>query len=131
MTGRWAERFLALSFAITMPLLLRLRPLPEVLSLCDRLPVIRHPRRDPRSLAHRVHRWLSRGRGPWTSTCLTRSIVLYAMLRQHGYAPSFTVGVTGGQRSFDAHAWVSLAGVPIAELPGTVGTYVPLVVHRA
>lgn len=131
MIARWTERLLALGFAMTILLLLRLRPLPDVLALCDRIPVLGHSRRDPRSLAHRAHRWLSHGQGPWASTCLTRSIVLYAWLRQHGYSPRFTVGVAGVERDFDAHAWVSLGGIPVIDAPEKTESYVPLVVHGA
>ena len=127
--GRWAERFVALGTAIAMPVALRLRPLPDVLALCDRAPIRARHRYAPGALAHRTHRWLAYGRGPWTSSCLTRSLVLYAMLRQHGYEPRFAVGVAGSEQQFEAHAWVTLGGVPVMDPPFIEHTYAAVMSH--
>src|SRR5688500_19710410 len=127
--GRWAERFVALGTAIAMPVALRLRPLPDVLALCDRAPIRARYRYSPGALAHRTHRWLAYGRGPWTSSCLTRSLVLYAMLRQHGYEPRFAVGVAGSAREFAAHAWVTLRHVPVVDQRNVETTNRPLMTH--
>jgi hypothetical protein len=126
---RWSERAMALGAAVLVPLALQLRPLPEVLALCDRIPSsVRRPHA-PHALARRAHRWLARGRGPWTSSCLTRSLVLYAMLRQHGYEPRFAVGVAGSERRFDAHAWVTIDGVPVMDAPDVAQSYAQVMAH--
>jgi len=122
---------MALGAAILVPLALSLRPLPDVLALCDRIPGrVRRPH-PPYVLARRAHRWLAHGRGPWTSSCLTRSLVLYAMLRQHGYAPRLSVGVAGTAQRFDAHAWVTLGGVPVMDPPDVGSNYAEVVSHGA
>ena len=127
--SRWLERGGALAATALIPLLLALLPLPSVLAICDRWPRIGGGQATPNGLAARVRRWLARGRGPWTSSCLTRSLVLYAMLRQHGHRPRLHVGVEGDARAFAAHAWVTLGGQPV-EQPLTVGDrYQPLMVH--
>lgn len=127
--SRSLERAGAVAAVVLVPLLLALFPLPVVLAVCDRWPRIGDPQATPYGLAARVRRWLARGRGPWRSSCLTRSLVLYAMLRQHGHRPLLHVGVEGDVRSFAAHAWVTLGGHPL-EQPLTVGArYTPLVVH--
>ena len=131
MISRWVERALAVSATIAVPLVLKFRPLPEVLAFCDRMPVVMRPRHTPQALAWRVHRWLAHGRGPWTSSCLTRSLVLYAMMRQHGYDPRFAVGVAGSARQFAAHAWVMLGEVPVMDAADVATTYTPLVAHGA
>jgi hypothetical protein len=129
MISRWLERALALAAAILVPLALRFRPLPEVLALCDRMPVLVRRRHAPQTLAYRVYRWMSHGRGPWASSCLTRSLVLYAMMRQHGYEPRFAIGVAGSAREFAAHAWVTLRHVPVMDPRHVETTYRPLMSH--
>lgn len=131
MIGRVVERLFAMAATALVPLALRLLPLPAALALCDRWPRVGLARRTPVQLASRVRRWLAHGRGPWTSSCLTRSLVLYTMLRQHGYDPQFFVGVAGTARAFDAHAWVALGGAPVADLPDVSGAYTQLLSHRA
>jgi hypothetical protein len=127
--SRWLERVGAVAAVVLVPLLLALLPLPAVLAVCDRWPRVGGGRATPNGLADRVRRWLARGRGPWASSCLTRSLVLYAMLRQHGHRPRLHVGVEGDARVFAAHAWVTLGGHPV-ERPATVGDrYRPLMVH--
>jgi hypothetical protein len=127
--SRWLERGGALAAVMIIPLLLALLPFPAVLAACDRWPRIGAGGATPDGLADRARRWLSHGRGPWTSSCLTRSLVLYAMLRQHGYRPHLHLGVDGDAMSFTAHAWVTLGGRPV-EQPSTVGErYQQLMVH--
>jgi hypothetical protein len=131
MTGRWIERCVALAAALVVPMSLRFMSLPNVLALCDQWPVVAPHRATPRALAARVYRWMAFGRGPWKSSCLTRSLVLYAMLRQHGYRPSFHVGVSGLEKRFDAHAWVTVAGVSVSDAQDVTASYTPLHAHRA
>ena len=126
---RFRERTGAAAAVVCVPLLLALLPLPAVLAVCDRWPPLGDGRAAPAALASRARRWLARGRGPWTSSCLTRSLVLYAMLRQHGHRPRLHVGVAGDSRRFAAHAWVTLDGLPVGQ-PQTVGErFRPLLVH--
>lgn len=129
--SRWIERGVALAAAVSVPLALRFVSLPNVLALCDRWPVTASHRATPSALAARVYRWMAFGRGPWMSSCLTRSLVLYAMLRQHGYRPSFHLGVNGMERRFDAHAWVTVAGVPVSDASDVSTSYTPLHAHGA
>lgn len=129
------ERALALAAALLLPLALRLLPLRTLLALCDRWPAwpassaAGRTRRSPAALADRVCRWLAQGRGPWAASCLTHAVVLYAMLRQHGYAPRLHVGVHGAARDFRAHAWVTLDARPLLEPAAAVDRYRELVVH--
>ena len=130
---RVAERALAAAAALVLPVAARLLPLRTTLAICDRWPS--HPARGPRypaaALAGRVRRWMRRGRGPWADTCLTRALVLYAMLRQHGHHPRLHVGVAGSARCFTAHAWVSVDGRPVGEPPDALDGYRELLVHAA
>jgi hypothetical protein len=126
---RMLERSGALAATIVIPFLLAVLPLPVVLAVCDRWPRIGRGGATPNGLADRTRRWLARGRGPWTSSCLTRSLVLYAMLRQHGFRPRLHVGVAGTERRFDAHAWVTLGGQPLDQPVGIGDSYRSLMVH--
>jgi hypothetical protein len=125
------ERLLALAATVLLAIALRWLSLPRVLRICDGWPTVNQPRHPPTALAQRVRLWLSRGRGPWRSTCLTRSLVLYAMLRQHGYRPRFVIGVVGGETSFDAHAWIALGEALIGDPSGATDRYTQLLTHGA
>ena len=109
------ERGMAVTAAIVVPVALRLLPLRATLRLCDAWPRTPGAHAGANALARRVDRWLGHGRGPWRLTCLTRALVLYTMLRQHGYAPRLHLGASGSAREFRAHSWLSLGGVPVAE----------------
>jgi hypothetical protein len=53
---------------------------------------------------------------PLRTACLQRALMRYALLRRHGYAAGFVVGVRpGGPDGFEAHAWVTLGDQPILE----------------
>jgi Transglutaminase-like superfamily len=123
------ERAMAVAATIVIPAALRVLPLRATLRLCDAWPRTRGAQASADALARRVDRWLAHGRGPWRPTCLTRTLVLYTMLRQHGYAPRLHLGASGSARHFSAHSWVSLGGVPVAE-PHPLSAHRELVVSR-
>ena len=123
------ERLLAIAAVIVAPVVLRLLPLRRAILLLDRWPLFPGSCAHPVVLADRVQRWLAHGIGFWRSTCLTRSAVLYTMLRQHGFRPSLHLGVLGTDHEFEAHAWISLAGTPIADAPANIERFRPLWMH--
>lgn len=53
--------------------------------------------------------------------CLTRSLVLYALLREQGDPAELVIGLPLKASSADAHAWVELDGVDVGPLPGRQG----------
>jgi hypothetical protein len=126
---RTAERLSALAISVLVPAALRLLPLRRTLELCDRTATPWSPPATPHALADRVQRWLDHGRGPWQSSCLTRSVVLYAMLRRHAYRPRLHVGVRGHAASFVAHAWITIGGEVVGELADGPASYRELFVH--
>ena len=127
---RALERLYALAVVVLVPIALRVLPLRATLALCDCFPRVGFAGTSPLALASRVHRWMSHGRSLWTSSCLTRAVVLYAMLRQHGHSPRLHIGVRGASASFVAHAWVSLAGRPVAEASDVGQQYRELLAHH-
>ena len=83
------------------------------------------------ALARRVDRWLATTRALLRPTCLTRALVLYAMLRQHGYRPCLHIGAVGRAQELRAHAWLSVAGFPVGEGDPALGGYRDLLTHGA
>jgi hypothetical protein len=125
------ERVLAAAATIIIPVAVRVLPFRATLALCDAWPRFRRGQARSDALARRVDRWMVRGRGLWRSTCLTRTLVLYTMLRQHGYVPLLHIGTAGSSHRFRAHAWVSLGGTPVAEPETSLSDYRQLLVHGA
>jgi|SRR5688500_6904395 hypothetical protein len=123
------ERLLACAAALLIPVTLRILPFRVTLAVCDAWPRIRRAPARPCALARRVDRWMARGRTWWRPTCLTRTLVLYTMLRQHGHSPRLHIGTAGPAHQFRAHAWISLGGHPLAEFDSSLTQYRSLVVH--
>ena len=67
-------------------------------------------------LSHAVSRALRIG--PWTPRCLTRSLVLYRLLRMQGTPAQLIIGLPSHAREWDAHAWVELDGQDVGPKPG-------------
>ena len=124
------ERAMAVAATIVVPVALRALPFRTTLAICDAWPATRGASASAAALARRVDRWLARGRSLWRPTCLTRTLVLYTMLRQHGHRPRLHIGTTGLAHQLHAHAWISLGGVPLAEFESTLD-YAELLVHDA
>lgn len=57
--------------------------------------------------------WLPR---PWRKTCLTRSVVLFHLLRRSGVPVELCIGVKREQDGMAAHAWLVREGAPYLEL---------------
>ena len=74
---------------------------------------------------------MASGPALWRPTCLTRTLVLYTMLRQHGHRPRLHIGTSGPTHAFRAHAWVSLCGAPVGELGSSLEGYRELIAHDA
>lgn len=60
---------------------------------------------------------LSRLKGPWAKNCITRSIILYRLLKEAGIDGSIHFGVYEYQDTYRGHAWVEWCGSPIGEAP--------------
>jgi hypothetical protein len=125
------ERAIAAVATAVVPVALRALPFRTTLAICDAWPRTRGTPASAFALARRVDRWLARGRSLWRSTCLTRTLVLYTMLRQHGYRPRLHIGTAGPAHQFQAHAWISLGGKPLAEFASSPAAYGELLAHDA
>jgi hypothetical protein len=56
-------------------------------------------------------------RAPLAATCLPQALAVHAVLRRRGLDPELRIGVRKAEDRVEAHAWVELAGWPLAQ-PG-------------
>jgi len=56
-------------------------------------------------------------RAPFSPTCLTRSLVLYRILRARGIPCQLRIGLRRSEAKLEGHAWTE-AGRPVAEADG-------------
>jgi hypothetical protein len=119
------ERRLLLSLLIALPLLrvgLRLLGFTRTRAIVERW-TAHYPRRVPsrrdfetaESLAELAK--IAGRRAPLAATCLPQALAVHALLRRRGLDPDLRIGVRKTQERFEAHAWVELAGLPLAQ-PG-------------
>jgi Transglutaminase-like superfamily len=121
MRTSWSRRLEAariLLFAAAVPLLLRLRKLPDLPGWLEP----RSPRRTPPSpaevgaLVRRADALIAAGRPFVPSGCLVRGLTLYRFLRRAGAEVSLRFGAGEMDGSFAAHCWIVYQGEPLAEL---------------
>lgn len=72
--------------------------------------------------AYRAHRILVKS-GRLGSTCLFRSLALWAMLRRRGIETTLVVGYRRTDGRVEGHVWVEFGGRPINEDLAVVATY--------
>lgn len=120
MRTSWSRRVEAvriLLFAAAVPVLLRLRKLPD-------LPAWLEPRRPtpPPPSAAEVHlrvrhidALIAAGRPFVRSGCLVRGLTLYRFLRRAGAEVSLCFGAGEMDGRFAAHCWIVYLGEPLAE----------------
>jgi hypothetical protein len=97
----------SVAFAVGIELALRLVSFSTLLRLLDQV------KPSPSALVRRVaHHRLERFAAtayrllPISATCLRESLVLYALLRRRGAAPTFLIGIRKNGTALAAHAWV-------------------------
>jgi hypothetical protein len=57
--------------------------------------------------------------------CLEQSLVLWMLLRRHGFAADLKIGARKEAGRFEAHAWVELNGVPLNDQADSDRKFVP------
>lgn len=121
----WRERRLLLVLLLALPVLrvalARLgytRTRAAIERWTDRYPKRTPSRRDmetAESLAELAK--IAGRRAPLAATCLPQALAVHAVLRRRGLDPELRIGVRKADERFEAHAWVELAGWPLAQ-PG-------------
>lgn len=107
-----------LLFAAVVPLLLRLRKLPDLPAWLEpRGPVPSPPATaEVHTRVHRVDALIAAGRPFIRSGCLVRGLTLYRVLRRAGAEVSLCFGAGEMNGSFAAHCWIVYQGEPLAEI---------------
>jgi hypothetical protein len=121
----WRERRLLIALLVALPVLriaLRRWGYTRTRAAIERW-TARYPKRAPsrrdletaESLAELAK--IAGRRAPLAATCLPQALAVYAVLRRRGLDPVLRIGVRKTEDRFEAHAWVELAGWPLAQ-PG-------------
>jgi hypothetical protein len=102
---------------VLLVVLVRRRPLPELIERIGR--VSRAPRRryGPEHLSRAVERALRLAR----PTCLVSSLVLYRLLHEQGEPAELVIGPPLSRPHRVAHAWVEIEGRDVGPPPGRAG----------
>jgi hypothetical protein len=112
-----AETARVLLFAASVPLILRLRKLPDLPAWLEP----RGPFPPPPSasevhlLVRRIDALLAAGRPFVRSGCMVRGLTLYHFLRRAGAEVSLHFGAGEMNGRFAAHCWIVYLGEPLAE----------------
>jgi hypothetical protein len=59
------------------------------------------------------------------ANCLEQSLVLWMLLRRHGFSPDLKIGARKEAGRFEAHAWVELNQVLLNDQPDSDPKFVP------
>jgi hypothetical protein len=121
----WRERRLLMALLVALPILrvaLRRVGYTRTRAAIERW-TGRHPKRAPsrrdmetaESLAELAK--IAGRKAPLAATCLPQALAVHAVLRRRGLDPELRIGVRKADERFEAHAWVELAGSPLAQ-PG-------------
>jgi hypothetical protein len=120
MRTSWSRRVEAariLLFAAAVPLILRLRKLPDLPAWLEP----RNPGDTPPApaevgvLVRRVDTLIAAGRPFVRSGCMVRGLTLYRFLRRAGAEVSLRFGAGEMNGRFAAHCWIVYRGEPLAE----------------
>lgn len=116
------DRMRLLGMVLLLPaidLSLRLSGVKRTQSLfgLDKLPTRLRPLDDPLPYAQRIAELASIAgrRGAWKNTCLRQALAVQWWLYRHGLPARLHIGAQPGPAGLDAHAWVELDGVPLAQ----------------
>ena len=122
MRTSWSRRLEAariLLFAAAVPLVLRLRKLPDLPAWLEPrgpLPLPPPPSAaEVHLLVRRIDALLAAGRPFIRTGCLVRGLTLYRFLRRAGAEVSLRFGAGEMNGRFAAHCWIVYLGEPLAE----------------
>jgi hypothetical protein len=120
LTWPWSLR--VAGACLVIPPALRLLPLDRLVERLGRQRSRRRPDAvQQQAIMERVDALLGRLPPPWRKTCLTRSVVLYHLLRRSGVPVELCIGVRRDNQEFAAHAWLEREGRPYMELGEVTG----------
>src|SRR5713226_3222788 len=104
---------------VIVSVLLKTRPVPEVVRQLTVTPTSPRRQTPPRRLGRAVWRSLSLAR--YRPRCLTTSLVLYRLIAEQGQSAEVVIGLPQEPLDNKAHAWVEIDGVDVGPPPGRQG----------
>ncbi len=71
--------------------------------------------KDKAAVVGRARYWIryTKLHGPFRGNCLSRSLVLWWLLRRHGIETLFRIGIRKHAEEIQAHAWIEYQGRPV------------------
>ena len=122
----WGEILLGfriVAWSLLMPTLRRALPLPVLTRMLSGRAWVA-PRCDLDRKSASLVGWILPTRG---SNCVTRSLVLYRMLSARDRDVALVLGMRRVPSGWTGHAWVAVEGRPLAETPGALRQFTPVV----
>jgi hypothetical protein len=103
------------SLAALLPVLLRIMPLPRLLSMLEPRKRERSQEISAHELAEIAGAVVRRGPRFGVGECLLRSLVLYNVLRRFAYRPVLLIGGRFSEGGLALHSWIEVDGMPLCE----------------
>ena len=118
-----------LPWAVALPLLKRIVPLPRLVGLAASRPRHSRPRPGREERVVELTRLLYRSRAvAGRDNCLERSLLAYRFLTKLDAQPELVIGMKKGGGEMMGHVWVLLDGQPVHETPQLLAGFVPVLV---
>ncbi len=103
------------SLAVVVPIMVKLLPLPRVISMLEPAGRVRESSYNADELARIADAVARRGPRLGVGQCLVRSLVLYNLLRRFAYDAVFLIGGRLSDGRFDCHSWIEIDGKSLYE----------------
>ena len=103
------------ALAALVPVMVRVLPLPRVLSLLEPKRKLRESSSNAYELARIAGAVIRRGPRFGVGECLVRSLTLYNLLHRFAYDPVLLIGGRLCEGRFDCHCWIEVDGKSIYE----------------
>ena len=104
------------ALAAVVPLMVRILPLPRVLSMLQPKGRLRESSLNANELARIAGAAVRFGPRFGVGECLVRSLVLYNLLRRSAYNPVLLIGGRLCEGQLDCHCWIEVDGKSLCEL---------------
>jgi hypothetical protein len=115
---------------VLLPAMIRFLPLPRVLSLIEPRKISRDCSLTVGHLAHLAKSVSRRAPRFGVGECLTRSFVLYNLLRRFAYSPILFIGARISEGDLECHSWIEVDGEPLCEFNNPRKNFKVLYLHK-
>jgi hypothetical protein len=105
----------SVALAAFLPFMLKLLPMPRVLSMLEPKKRSLEPLFSADQLARIANAVARYGPRFGVGPCLIRSLVLYNLLRRFAYDPVLLIGGTLSGSALASHSWIEVNGEPVGE----------------